>query len=212
VRVRLLLDYHSNYTRLDWFSMMQQRGGAGKGSLEVRFYNRPSKNIVKDAVYLTLQCGAEQQTESQRCSSAKFAEIESLFAQETIQGRSVAHRNISNIDTGSSGLFLSGLYAKNPQLMATAISEGQGLDPRLLQGGPATDQEDVERLKTLGRVYFESRYGRGLERAVAQIKLSAISLLYAEEVDPVYAALSGYLPVEREQGTAEPRRDWRYLT
>ena len=212
VRVRLLLDYHSNYSRLDWFSMMQQRGGVGKGSLEVRFFNRPSKNIVKDAVFLTMECGAERQAEAEGCSAAKFAEIESSFAQETIAGQPAAGRNISNLNTGGSGVFLSGLYAKNPQLMALAISEGQGLDPEQLKGDATADPADIERLKTLGRIYFDARYGSGLERAVAQIKLSAIGLLYAEEVDPIYSAFTGFLPVEREQGTTESRRDWRYLT
>lgn len=212
VRVRLLLDYHSNYTRLDWFSMMQQRGGVGKGSLEVRFFNRPSKNIVKDAVFLTMGCGEVQQPETGQCDTAKFAEIESRFALEATVDQSVAGRNISNLNIGGSGLFLSGLYAKNPQLMALAISEGQGLDPQQLQGDSTADQGDLARLKTLGRIYFDARYGGGLGRAVAQIKLSAIGLLYAEEVDPVYAAFTGYLPVERGQSTADARRDWRYLT
>ncbi len=50
VRVRLLLDYSSAYKDLDLFSMMQNEGNRGSGNLEVRFYNRPTRNIVSEYV------------------------------------------------------------------------------------------------------------------------------------------------------------------
>ncbi|MDH3282828.1 MAG: hypothetical protein OEQ18_17120, partial [Gammaproteobacteria bacterium] len=57
VRVRLLLDYSSTYKDLDLFSMLEREGNSGLGHLEVRLYNRPTRNIVMDAAYLTLACG-----------------------------------------------------------------------------------------------------------------------------------------------------------
>jgi len=211
VRVRLLLDYHSNYARLDQFSMMELRGNSGEGSLEVRFFNRPSKNIVKDAVYLTMGCNEPADADSARCSTVKFAEIEHRFSAETIDGTTVSERNISNLNVGGSGLFLSGLYGKNPQLMALAISSGQGIDPNDLQNA-SSNPEDIARLKKLGQTYFRANYGSGLDRAMAQVQLSLAGLVYSEQVDPIYNAFTGFLPVERGTGTDEARRDWRYIT
>jgi len=90
VRVRLLVDYFTNYRRLDWFSMMELQGNAGKGSLRVRFYNRPTKNIVQDAVYLTMGCGKDlAPRQPGQCSAEKFAAIDRLFAEERIDGQPV---------------------------------------------------------------------------------------------------------------------------
>ncbi len=211
VRVRLLLDYHSNYARLDQFSMMELRGNSGKGSLEVRFFNRPSKNIVKDAVFVTMGCGELVGPEPEGCSSAKFAAIEEHFAAETIAGEPVAERNVSNLNVGGSGLFLSGLYGKNPRLMALAISAGQGIDPSELQSS-SSNPEDIERLKKLGETYFRANYSSGLDRAIAQVQLSVAGVVYSEQVDPIYDTFTSLLPVERETGTDQARRDWRYLT
>ena len=54
VKVRMLVDYQTNYKRLDLFSLLEKEGG---GNLKVRFYNRPTKNIVENAVYMTMGCG-----------------------------------------------------------------------------------------------------------------------------------------------------------
>ena len=56
VHVRLLLDYFSNYSKLDLFRFLEREGNKASGSLEVRFYNRPTEHIIADAVYLTLGC------------------------------------------------------------------------------------------------------------------------------------------------------------
>ena len=34
--------------------MMEREGGRGSGSLKIRFYNRPTREMVKDAAYITL--------------------------------------------------------------------------------------------------------------------------------------------------------------
>jgi len=118
VKVRLLVDYHTNYKRLDLFALLEKEGG---GNLLVRFYNRPTRNIVKDAVYMTMGCGTQTAPPvAGACSAEKYAAIDLLFAKETIDGQPVGSRNISNLNIGTSGLFLSGLYAKRPDLMAQA--------------------------------------------------------------------------------------------
>ena len=51
VQVRVLVDYQTNYNNLDLFSMMEKYGNTGRGTLEVRLFNRPSRSIVEDAVF-----------------------------------------------------------------------------------------------------------------------------------------------------------------
>ncbi len=220
VKIRMLLDYHSHYQSLNYFRMLEQFGNTGSGSLSIRFYNRPSRNIVKDAVYMTLGCGQDKSDSKADCSSDKFQEIEELFANETINGRNVASKNISNINTGNSGLFLSGLYAKNPELMSTAVVRGQDVDiAKLKSGAGESNSEDTEKLKELAKLYWLANYGSGLDRLVNKVKLSAAFLFYGEQVDPIYDTFSAFLPVERSKsGTIsnttlqQARGDWRYLT
>ena len=213
VRVRLLLDYHSNYERLDLFTALERFGGEGSGSLEVRFYNRPTRNVVRDAAFLTLGCGEEGSAlGTAGCAEAKFAEIDRLFAGETIDGRPVGERNVSNLDTGGSGLFLSGLYGKNPALLRFAVAEGQDLDPGQLRGAGELDPAARERLRRLGRTYFQARFGTGVDRLTARLRFVTASLLFGDQVDPLHDTITALLPLERQGGRQEARRDWRYLT
>jgi len=214
VAVRMLLDYHANYQHLDLLSMMEEQGNSGSGSLQVRLYNRPTSNIVKDAVYLTMGCG-EVRPEGQTagCAEAKFAEIERLFADEQINGTAAAKQNISNLDIGNSGLFLSGLYGKNPNLMAMAVSQGQNIDMTAVQQGAGqSSSENVEQLRQLGRIYWQSRFGAGVDRLAGKIKLGLAGLFFGEQIDPVFDTFTAYLPAERQTDADAARRDWRYLT
>ena len=223
VAVRLLLDYHSHYASLDYFRMLEHYGRRSNGSLDVRFYNRPTANIVKDAVFMTLGCGAvdgRENADKAGCSEAKFREIDALFAEEIIDGVPAANRNISNINTGNSGLFLSGLYAKNPELMAMAVSRGQQVDIEQLKNGAGeSNPDELQQLKQLGKLYWQANYGAGLDRLVNRVKLSAAFVFYGEQVDPIYDTFSAFLPVERsnavdadKQSVRQARNDWRYLS
>ncbi|MFK7893236.1 MAG: phospholipase D-like domain-containing protein [Granulosicoccus sp.] len=220
LRVRMLLDYHSHYKNTDYFLMLERYGNTGDGSLDVRFYNRPSQHIVKDAVYLTLGCGDAASASQADCSEAKFLEIEQLFAKETIDGEPASRWNISNINTGGSGLFLSGLYAKNPELMAMAVSNGQNIDIDSLQSNAGSSTpEDTEQLKQLARLYWLANYGSGLDRLVNRLKLSTAFLLYGEQLDPVYNTFTAWLPVERpgandqqDESIEQARSDWRFIS
>jgi phosphatidylserine/phosphatidylglycerophosphate/cardiolipin synthase-like enzyme len=210
VRVRLLLDYHSNYKHLDLFSMMQRRAG-GEDALAVRFYNRPTREMVKDAAYLTLGCGHGEKLPQADCAPAKMAEIDRRFAAETIDGRPAAELNISNLNVAGSGLFLSGMYAKNAGLMALAVREGQGIDPARFQRGGATSPEELESLKKIGQLYLRSRIGSPVARLAARIQLAMAFAFYGDVLDPVYAAFTGYLPAERDR-PENADREWEHAT
>ena len=77
VKVRLLVDYETNYNNLDLFSMMEKEGN---GNIQVRLYNRPTANIVKDAVFMTMGCSKETMAKHPGdCSAEKFAAIDKVF-------------------------------------------------------------------------------------------------------------------------------------
>lgn len=208
VRVRLLLDYSSTYKDLDLFSMLQAEGNKGTGSLEVRFYNRPSRNIVMDAAYVSLRC-AEIGAAS-NCSDEKIAEIETRFGAETIGGSPAADLGISNLDLYGSGIFLSGLYSKRADLMALAVLQGRELQAAG-DSVPDIDIDDLARLAKLARIYWRARTGNIFQRLVARIQLAAISIVAGDVLDPIYDAVAENLPVRRRD-LAESLRDWEYVT
>jgi phosphatidylserine/phosphatidylglycerophosphate/cardiolipin synthase-like enzyme len=208
VRVRLLLDYSSTYANLDLFSMLQTEGGKGTGSLQVRFYNRPTRNIVMDAAYLSLRCS--EIAAQDNCSVPKMNEVESLFDAETIAGVPAAETGISNLDVFGSGVFLSGLYSKHAELMALAVMEGRDLHASK-SDAPEITIEHLAGLAKLARIYWRARTGNLFQRLVAHIQLAAISLIAGDVLNPVYEIISENLPVKR-QDLAASLQDWEYLT
>ena len=209
VAVRLLVDYHTNYRHLDLFSLM---GKEGNGNLRVRFYNRPTRNIIKDAVYLTMGCSRETAAaKPEACSAEKFAAIDRLFADETIDGRPATDRNISNLNIGNSGLFLSGLYSKRGDVMALATQSGQQIDVQKMQGGAPPTADQKEQMKELGKVYWESRTGAPFQRLAANAELFFAFSMYGGQLNPIKETVSSLLPIDRKFSDDEVR-DWDHLT
>lgn len=216
VDVRLLVDYATNYPKLDLFSMLEDAAAGGPGSLRIRFYNRPTRQIVKDAAFVTMGCppapaGAAEAGKD--CDERKTEAIERAFAGETIGGRPVT-LNISNLNVGKSGLFLSGWYSGRHDVMALAVSEGQGLDFAELTGTggeSAASGEHLESLKKLAVTYWRSRSGPRFQQLTNKLKLSVAMLLYGGKIDKLKDSLSEYLPI-RAGGEDRDWRDWEYLT
>lgn len=211
VRVRLLTDYQTNYKRLDYFSALEQRGNTGKGSLAVRFFNRPTRHIVMDAAYMTLGCGEGSDIKAQDCSAQKFATVEQQFADEKIDGQPAAPLNISDINPGGSGLLLSGLYGKSSTLMTLAILHGQGIDPKALAAGEKATPEAREGLKKMGKLYWQARTGSVFASMQAKLQLALAEQLYGSQSLPVKNGLFSALPVNRKIG-AEEQKDWEHFT
>ena len=203
VRVRILVDYFSAYPDLDRFSWLEREGGS---RLEVRLYNRPTLEIVRDAAYLTTSC-ADVGAPGTLCDDAKRDAITAHFAVDAGSGRNTTNRSYAG-----SSLFLSGLYGKHAKLMAYAIARGQAIDTEALtQPGAATDPDRIDQLKRLGKVYFKARYLGGTQAIHARLQLAFARLAFAEQINPVFDTVSAYLPLER-QNDAQARRDWDYLT
>lgn len=203
VQVRLLVDYFSAYKDLDRFSWLEQ---AGRGRIAVRFYNRPTVEIIKDAAYLTLSCADVGATGS-ACDEAKLAEVGRRFAPDVAGAPSQLNRSVAG-----SGVFLSGLYGKHAKLMAYAVTRGQAIDADAVTAGAGSANADqTAKLKELGKLYFRARYIGGVDGLAAKFKLAVVRLAFAEQVNPVFDAVSSYLPVSR-QNDALAQRDWDYLT
>ena len=119
---------------------------------------------------------------------------------------------ISNLDVAGSGMFLSGFYSKNPQLMALAVEYGQKIDREaLMSKSPSLTPEDKEGLKKVGKIYWLSRTGAPFTRLTNRIKLYSALWLFGETLNPVYDSFRTYLPVERSNSGAAAR-DWEYAT
>ena len=201
VTVRLLVDYFSGYKDLDRFSWLEQQG---QGRIAVRFYNRPTLEIVKDAAFLTLSC-ADVGVSTQACDAQKLAAVDAHFAAD--DGKDFTNRGFAG-----SGLFLSGLYGKNPKVMAYAISRGQDIDAEALASGASSaDSQRTEQMKALGKLFFKARYVGGAEGLAAKLKLAFIRQTFGEQVNPVFDAVNSYLPLSR-QNNLKAQKDWDYLT
>lgn len=210
VAVRLIVDYETNYNRLDLFSMMEKEGN---GKIRVRLYNRPTANIVKDAVFMTMGCSKESGAAgTTECSAEKFAAIDKLFADEKIDGVPAAARNISNLNIGNSGLFLSGLYAKRGDVVALAVQKGEGIDVQKMKGeGTSTSPEQKEQLKKLGKDYWQAKTGTPFQRLSANAELFFAFALYGQQLNPLKETVTSALPVDRKFSDSE-KRDWDHFS
>jgi putative cardiolipin synthase len=210
VKVRLLVDYATNYKHLDMFSMMEAQGN---GNLEVRLYGRPTRNIVQDAAYLTMGCGRQDPgARPGQCGKEKFALIDQAFAGERIGGAPASDLDVSNLNVGSSGLFLSGFYAKQFEAMALAVTQGQNLDlAQLSQSAGSASADQKEALKKVGRIYWQSKTGNPFQRARADFELFLAFNFLGDQLNPVYDTFTRYLPAEKSFGGPNGQ-DWIHVT
>ncbi len=177
VAVRLLLDYDTNYPELDYFTMLEREAASGPGSLEVRLYNRPSRRIIRDAVFMTMGCAVEADG-GEPCDERKFEVIESAFAEEGM----APGKNLTNLNLAHSGLLLSGWYTRNTDAMALAVVGGQGLDLAALGGGGGSGGS-LESVKKLAKIYWLSKNGPFFQRIHNKLKLAAAYVLHRGEID-----------------------------
>ena len=91
VKVRVMLDYLTNFVRYHYFKAMQDAAG---GNLEFRFYNKPNANIVEGVKFLVTPCP----------DSAK--PISACTEERTAGAKSAESKTKAE-------LFLAGLYSKN---------------------------------------------------------------------------------------------------
>lgn len=197
VKVSLLVDFITSYSKLDLFQMMVQEG---RGNIDVRFYNFPSSRIQADAVYMTLPCPEVANPKADTCKKSKDA--------------AMAKMDLRN-PTFFSSLFLAGLYSKNAVPMKIALGLGGQLDPaKLKSSGAETSEEDMARMMEFLKLYFEAKVKHNIG---AMIKLTIAMFMYGEELNPIVNELSGRIPLASERETLPGKKtthaqEWDHLT
>lgn len=197
VKVSLLVDFITNYSKLDLFQMMVQEG---RGNIDVRFYNFPSIRIRSDAIYMTLPCPEVEKVKSDTCKKFKDATMAKMNPSQT---------------TFFSSLFLAGLYSKNAVPMKVALGLGGQIDPAKLKANSGeTSEEDMTRMMEFLKLYYEAKVQHNIG---AMIKLTIAMFMYGEELNPIVNELSGRIPLASERKTLPGKKtthaqEWDHLT
>jgi putative cardiolipin synthase len=217
VRVRILLDYFNNYLRLDYLHALSEAAvDGGKGTLEIRLYGRPTDNIIGDAVYMTLGC-AELGLED---DLAACAEEKTRVVQERI---SAARTDLPpgqpvDYNSGDSGIFLSGLYGMNAGLLAHTVLNTQdislGSSSEDDGGNTKNKEKNLRSAIAFAKLYWKARASndKTFQRTTSQFKLDLAFLMFGGKLNPLFDALSAYLPIRQLEDPDSALRDWGHLT
>ena len=210
-KVKILTDYHYNYKNLDFFRWLENQQPNGIQQVEVRFYNRPTVNVIKFAEYMTLGCEDAIESDT-KCSEAKVSYLEkfdSMSIEEAESAMSVPAK-----------IFLSGLYSKNPFAMMYGIQAGyyntiQSMESEEGMSRPEIDEKQKKQLIQIAQLYWKSKTSKGMERFSAKLKLGAIGLFAGKKIEPVLNSFETFLPfsvtdIEGELLMSNPDMD--YLT
>ena len=208
VKVEILVDLHQEYMDLAYFSMLMEQG---QGNIDVRFYGRPGMAFMKDVVYLTSNCLDNKKNNKQKCDQIKNKKIDELFSKESEENK---RDGISNINTGYSGQFLAGLYAKDFTLLGSSVLAGQQVDISEFKnkGSKSYSEEDIESLKKLGVTAWKAQHSSSaLERLAAKLKVQIAFSAHADQLNPIREALKTYLPLSGNKDK-DRLRQWMHIT
>lgn len=207
-QVHLMVDFLTNYNNLDMFNMMRVQGGLnqhGAPNLDIRFFNPPTSEIHRDALYLTTNCLG---VSSARCREAKEETVRRVVESESVRNRGWQQHLIGG-GHFFSRLFLAGLSGKSSEALRTALIEGGG-DPRanMPAGGEAPTEAERRQLMEFMRILFGAKV---MGNTMDKIKLGIAMVLYGEKVGPIYEALGNALPMHRNGETLSARH-WEAIT
>ncbi|MEI8348071.1 MAG: phospholipase D-like domain-containing protein, partial [Pseudomonadota bacterium] len=209
VDIKILTDLNMEYANLDYFSMLMEKG---QGKIEIRFYGRPARTVMKDAVYMTSNCldGEVPDASKNRCYQRKIEQVDKLFsAHDSDQDIKL---NISTVDSGLSGLLFSGIYGKDFELIASAVMQGEKNDLAQFKNGKGISAEDKSSLLRLAKIYWRSKHGDNVFiRLINKLQLAAAWFVYHDQINAILTPLREYLPIkvgDRHQS----QKDWSHLT
>ncbi|MBL7671199.1 MAG: hypothetical protein JNM39_12010 [Bdellovibrionaceae bacterium] len=156
VKVTLLVDFLTNYGRIDLFKYMKEKGGR---NLEVYFYGLPAQDVLKNAIYQTIPCPDQAvSNENNACAQAKQPMVDQIYA--------------NSKTTWFSRMYLSGLYGKNPDLLKISIGLGGQVKPEVVKGKyAALTKDDKTKLKGMPKLYVRAKSGGDLG---AKMKLNTV--------------------------------------
>jgi cardiolipin synthase C len=192
VKVSLLVDFITNYSRLDYFRMMEIQG---KGNLSVHYYNFPSATILEDAKYMTLPCPPKtDKVAPDACAKFKKPLMDNMVTTET---------------NGFSRLFLAGLYGKNATALKIAMGYGAQINPDDYKSEKEVTAEDKAHLFDFFKLMKDAAGGD----LAAKLKLSVAMSTYGETLNPIMNETTGRFPVMSSDSASENRSSvWDHLT
>lgn len=208
VQVRILLDLHNNYNRLDLFRMMEDKG---KGNLKVRFFNGINPQLLKNIVFMTADCTKEAKNNKEKCKNERLE-----------NANRISNRYADNHEKGlntelpfTTSVFLAGMYGKNIAALRMGIMLGIGkslvqLKPLvngLKNNNPTVQEELVQWLKPL-----EINKNAPLTGSEAlKLQLGLISQAHGGALDDTVQMLDSAMP-DSLQSSEEGAVTWLHFT
>jgi phosphatidylserine/phosphatidylglycerophosphate/cardiolipin synthase-like enzyme len=181
VRVKLLVDFITNFGNYDLFATMMKEGVDRKGNknIDVRFYNFPAADILRDAVFTTLPCPNDDKPGAKSCYKDKKKKMESMG------------------DTNFfSKLFLAGLYGKSATALKISIGMGAQVTKEDFAKKEGEEEIDIEKLKDFFQLLYEAQVKGNF---FAKVKLQFAMIAYGSQLNPLVNQLTGRLPIIKEQ-------------
>ncbi len=184
VKVKLLVDFITNYKNLDLFIALNKLSG---GNIEPYFYNFPNQQVFADAMYMSLPCSKVNpgaKAEDDTCYQEKMAKIKAMGSPAQLRENPPAMAKI----------LLSGIYGKSATALKVAVGMGAQINPADYKGGntPKPSEDELESLLDLAVIFKEAFVDNSI---IAKIKLSIAMSMYGEKINPILNELSGRFPV-----------------
>ncbi|MEZ0392519.1 MAG: hypothetical protein ACAH59_09900, partial [Pseudobdellovibrionaceae bacterium] len=186
VQVQILVDFITNYERLDLFSYLES---AGQGNIKVKFYGLPPEEIQRAAVYMTIPCSKVDKPAADQCKNEKLALLSQMGNPK---------------QTWFSQMFLSGMYGRNAALISLATKIGGGFDPAAYKQGPPPSPQKLAQLKQFAKIVFQAAVKND---AAAKLKMQLALTNYGDDLNPIMNELTGRLPFAMGGGD-----EWDHLT
>lgn len=197
VKVKLLVDFITNYQNLDLFQMLEQKG---RGNIKTYFYNFPGAQIVQDANYITLPCPESTKPESDTCYKSKISIMNKMSDKK--------------VPTDFSKIFLSGLYGKNATAIKVALGFGAEIDPNkylAAQDGKTPEQikQDKADLVEFAHLAADAFINKDI---ISRIKLSIAMTVYSDKLNPLVNEITGRLPIRSIEKNEGHGQLWDHLS
>ncbi len=216
VKVRLLVDIFSNFMNLDLFNAIQSDTRA-KGNIQISFYGRPSENIVRDSIYMTMPCPEAMKTKcdatDKACQSAndlacdkeKIITTNAAVDQARAQGADMKtwapKIPINGLQAGAQE-FLSGLYSKNLNYASAIMGITQAIDQQALaQWKGSFTPAQAAKLKKFTKMFIDYKKGKS---AGVSLYFSSKDQETTDLLEDVINKFDRYIPEQNAIGTVAP--------
>lgn len=166
VKIRVIVDYLTNFTRYHYFKAIQDAAG-GPEKIQFKFYNKPNANILEDVKFLVTPCPTEKSISD--CTAERRANVNSAQSQADAK------------------LFLSGLYSKNGGALQASLGKVIAQFQKEQASSPPASAED--KAKALGglKLLFDAK-------VKGDVSAMLIVLLAGEKLAPLHKVWAALIP------------------